>query len=282
MQWKDVVAMAADVARNGFNVTHDLGESFHVVQVLVWKHQCHRQRFLSNLSFALSLFSAEALAKMKDQNTSASFRDLFLPNGRPPLPGLFAKRLDLAAILDAVAVKGISEFYSGNLTQEMAAAVRWCPVCVDCFTKTFFFCVISVFYLIFLSLIGESSQWRPHRGGLWKLQHSLATTSWDQLSRCFKNRPCYSTAVKHSFNLMHSLIFIFYFAAVLGCICRSPCDDDPSPACGTGGGHRSQHPWRLQHNRPDAQEQHFSQDCRGCTETASLPRFQSLTFVCFF
>lgn len=34
MQWKDVVAMAADVARNGFNVTHDLGESFHVVQVL--------------------------------------------------------------------------------------------------------------------------------------------------------------------------------------------------------------------------------------------------------
>eukprot|EP00066_Takifugu_rubripes_P001893 XP_003963402.1 PREDICTED: gamma-glutamyltransferase 7 [Takifugu rubripes] len=91
MQWKDVVAMAADVAKNGFNVTHDL---------------------------------AEALAKMKEQNTSASFRDLFLPNGRPPLPGLFAKRLDLAAILDAVAVKGISEFYSGNLTQEMAAAVK--------------------------------------------------------------------------------------------------------------------------------------------------------------
>lgn len=61
---------------------------------------------------------------MKDQNTSAAFRDLFLPNGRPPLPGLFAKRLDLATILDAVAVKGISEFYSGNLTQEMTAAVR--------------------------------------------------------------------------------------------------------------------------------------------------------------
>lgn len=56
---------------------------------------------------------------------SASFRDLFLPNGQAPLPGLFTRRLDLAAILDAVAVKGISEFYSGNLTQEMAAAVRW-------------------------------------------------------------------------------------------------------------------------------------------------------------
>lgn len=91
MQWKNVVTMAADVARTGFNVTHDL---------------------------------AEALAKMKDQNMSASFRDLFLPNGQAPLPGLFTRRLDLAAILDAVAVKGISEFYSANLTQEMAAAVK--------------------------------------------------------------------------------------------------------------------------------------------------------------
>lgn len=70
---------------------------------------------------------ADALAKVKDQNMSASFRDLFLPNGQAPLSGLFTRRLDLAAILDAVVVKGISEFYSGNLTQEMAAAVRKCP-----------------------------------------------------------------------------------------------------------------------------------------------------------
>lgn len=56
---------------------------------------------------------------------SASFQDLFLPNGQAPLPGLFTRRLDLAAILDAVALKGISEFYSGNLTQEIAATVRW-------------------------------------------------------------------------------------------------------------------------------------------------------------
>lgn len=55
---------------------------------------------------------------------SVAFRDLFLPNGQAPLAGLLTRRLDLAAILDAVAVKGISEFYSGNLTQEMAAAVR--------------------------------------------------------------------------------------------------------------------------------------------------------------
>lgn len=91
MPWKDVVTMAADVARNGFNVTHDL---------------------------------AEALANVKDQNMSESFRDLFLPNGQAPLSGLFTRRLDLAAILDAVAVKGISDFYSGNLTQEMAEAVQ--------------------------------------------------------------------------------------------------------------------------------------------------------------
>ncbi|KAA8590965.1 glutathione hydrolase 7 [Etheostoma spectabile] len=91
MPWKDVVTMAAEVARNGFNVTHDL---------------------------------AEALAKVKDQNMSDAFRDLFLPNGQAPLSGMFTRRLDLAAILDAVAVKGISEFYSGNLTQEMAAAVQ--------------------------------------------------------------------------------------------------------------------------------------------------------------
>lgn len=55
---------------------------------------------------------------------SDAFQNLFFPNGRPLPSGLFTKRLDLASILDAVAVKGIAEFYRGNLTQEMAAAVR--------------------------------------------------------------------------------------------------------------------------------------------------------------
>lgn len=73
----------------------------------------------------VSCFStAEALSKMKNQSMSAAFRDLFLPNGQAPLSGLFTRRVDLAAILDAVAVKGVSEFYSGNLAQEMVAAVR--------------------------------------------------------------------------------------------------------------------------------------------------------------
>lgn len=68
--------------------------------------------------------AAEALAKVKAANASASFRDLFLPGGQPPLPGLLSRRLDLAAVLDAVADQGTSAFYSGNLTREMAAAVR--------------------------------------------------------------------------------------------------------------------------------------------------------------
>ncbi|KAJ8257851.1 hypothetical protein GJAV_G00190420 [Gymnothorax javanicus] len=91
MPWKEVVTMAADVARNGFNITHDL---------------------------------AEALSKVKDQNISENFRDLFFPDGQLPLSGLFTRRVDLAAILDAIAVNGILDFYNGNLTQEMAAEVR--------------------------------------------------------------------------------------------------------------------------------------------------------------
>ncbi|XP_056446242.1 glutathione hydrolase 7 [Gadus chalcogrammus] len=91
LPWKDVVTLAADVARNGFNVSHDL---------------------------------AEALAAVKNQSMSEAFMKMFLPNGQPPISGFFTRRLDLAAILDEIASKGISEFYSGNLTQEMVAAVQ--------------------------------------------------------------------------------------------------------------------------------------------------------------
>ncbi|KAI5612064.1 gamma-glutamyltransferase 7 [Silurus asotus] len=89
--WKEVITMAADVARNGFNVTHDL---------------------------------AHALSQIKVENVSKAFLELFLPGGHPPLSGLFMKRQDLAAILDRVAANGISEFYEGNLTQEMASTVQ--------------------------------------------------------------------------------------------------------------------------------------------------------------
>uniref|UniRef100_A0A1A8G018 Glutathione hydrolase n=1 Tax=Nothobranchius korthausae TaxID=1143690 RepID=A0A1A8G018_9TELE len=91
LPWKDVVSMAANVARNGFNVTHDL---------------------------------AEALSEVINQNMSEAFRELFLLKGQAPLPGFFTQRDDLAVILDAVAAKGIKEFYSGNLVQEMVSAVQ--------------------------------------------------------------------------------------------------------------------------------------------------------------
>ncbi|XP_026881076.2 glutathione hydrolase 7 [Electrophorus electricus] len=89
--WEEVIAMAAEVARKGFNITHDL---------------------------------ADALSKIKDQNVSDAFRELFLPDGHPPPPGLFTTRPDLAAILDRVAANGISSFYKGNLTQEMVSVVQ--------------------------------------------------------------------------------------------------------------------------------------------------------------
>lgn len=70
-----------------------------------------------------NLLAAEALAKVKDQNISQAFRELFLPDGQVPLSGLFTRRLDLAAILYRIAIDGISEFYNGNLTQEIVTEV---------------------------------------------------------------------------------------------------------------------------------------------------------------
>ncbi|TNN30320.1 Gamma-glutamyltransferase 7 [Liparis tanakae] len=55
---------------------------------------------------------------------SAAFQALFLPGGEPLSSGLLTTRLDLAAILDAVSARGLSEFYAGNLTREMAAVVQ--------------------------------------------------------------------------------------------------------------------------------------------------------------
>lgn len=68
--------------------------------------------------------------KVKNKNVSDAFRDLFLPNGQAPVSGQFTRRLDLADILDAVADKGISEFYTGKLAQEMVATVRKTDFCL--------------------------------------------------------------------------------------------------------------------------------------------------------
>lgn len=224
MQWKDVVTMAADVARNGFNVTHDLGKWSEgtVADDTLWLEHSAQPSVSTKQLLLSSPSPAEALGKIKDQNMSTSFRDLFLPNDQAPLFGLFTRRLDLAAILDAVAVKGISEFYSGNLSQEMAAAVSirvFAPhffqlchelysVCQSTFShfqakkgkynahiknKTFLLGLLCTLvkkkinchcciYTHFAFSIGASTRRGAHRGGLCELQHSLTTTSRDHLS----------------------------------------------------------------------------------------------------
>ncbi|XP_050169580.1 glutathione hydrolase 7 isoform X1 [Myiozetetes cayanensis] len=91
LPWAELLDLAAGVAQNGFNVTHDL---------------------------------AKALSELKDLNYSNRFRELFLPDGQPLLPGMFVRRLDLAAVLELVGAEGVSAFYSGNLTQEMISEVH--------------------------------------------------------------------------------------------------------------------------------------------------------------
>ncbi|XP_061487591.1 glutathione hydrolase 7 isoform X2 [Rhineura floridana] len=91
LPWRQLLGLAADVAQDGFNVTHDL---------------------------------ATAIKEMKEQhNFSDKFRDTFLPDGQPLLPGMFVRRPDLAALLDLLGSGGISAFYSGNVTQEIISEV---------------------------------------------------------------------------------------------------------------------------------------------------------------
>ncbi|MEE6506566.1 hypothetical protein FKM82_007734 [Ascaphus truei] len=90
LPWSEIISKAAAVARDGFNVTHDL---------------------------------AGAVNGVRDQNLSDGFRETFFPDGQPLLAGAFARRPDLAAILDAVAAGGVEAYYSGNLTQEMVSEV---------------------------------------------------------------------------------------------------------------------------------------------------------------
>uniref|UniRef100_A0A8C8JDL2 Glutathione hydrolase n=1 Tax=Oncorhynchus tshawytscha TaxID=74940 RepID=A0A8C8JDL2_ONCTS len=87
LSWEDIVTRAANVARDGFNVSHRL---------------------------------AEAITKVKGQKMSLRFRDMFLPRGHALSPGSLMKTPSLAAVLEA----GVSEFYNGTLTQEMASEVQ--------------------------------------------------------------------------------------------------------------------------------------------------------------
>ncbi|KFQ00586.1 Gamma-glutamyltransferase 7, partial [Leptosomus discolor] len=67
---------------------------------------------------------AKAVSELKDLNYSDKFREIFLPDGQPLLPGMFVRRLDLAAVLELVGAEGVSAFYSGNLTQEIISEVH--------------------------------------------------------------------------------------------------------------------------------------------------------------
>nr|XP_013005866.1 glutathione hydrolase 7 [Cavia porcellus] len=92
LPWSQVLAFAAAVAQDGFNVTHDL---------------------------------ARALAEQLPPNASERFLETFLPLGHPPLPGSLLRRPDLAEVLDALGTSGPSVFYGGgNLTLEMVAEAQ--------------------------------------------------------------------------------------------------------------------------------------------------------------
>ncbi|KAF3824826.1 hypothetical protein GH733_010160 [Mirounga leonina] len=92
LPWSQVLAFAAAVAQDGFNVTHDL---------------------------------ARALAEQPPPNASERFRETFLPLGHPPLPGSLLRRPDLAAVLDVLGTSGPAAFYAGgNLTLEMVAEAQ--------------------------------------------------------------------------------------------------------------------------------------------------------------
>lgn len=81
--------------------------------------------FLAVLPFSPT---AKAISELKDLNHSDRFREIFLPDGQPLLPGMFVRRLDLAAVLELVGAEGASAFYSGNLTQEIISEVSHvCP-----------------------------------------------------------------------------------------------------------------------------------------------------------
>ncbi|NWI08968.1 GGT7 hydrolase, partial [Crypturellus soui] len=91
LPWSELLGMVAGVAQDGFNVTHDL---------------------------------AKAVSELKDVNYSDKFRETFLPDGQPLLPGMFVRRPDLAALLEMLGAEGASAFYSGNLTQEIISEVH--------------------------------------------------------------------------------------------------------------------------------------------------------------
>ena len=72
----------------------------------------------------LLLSAAMAIKEVKEQyNHSDKFRETFLPDGQPLLPGMFMRRPDLASLLHLLGSGGVSAFYNGNVTQEIISEV---------------------------------------------------------------------------------------------------------------------------------------------------------------
>uniref|UniRef100_A0AAQ5XX57 Glutathione hydrolase n=1 Tax=Amphiprion ocellaris TaxID=80972 RepID=A0AAQ5XX57_AMPOC len=87
LSWEDVVSRAADIAREGFTVTDSL---------------------------------ADAISKVEGEQLSQRFRDIFIPEGRALQAGSYVRIPGLAGVLEA----GLSNFYYGNLSQEIEDEVR--------------------------------------------------------------------------------------------------------------------------------------------------------------
>lgn len=58
--------------------------------------------------------------KVKDETITQRFRTVFFPDGHTLRPGSFLKMPDLAGVLEA----GLSNFYNGNLSQEIEDEVN--------------------------------------------------------------------------------------------------------------------------------------------------------------
>ncbi|XP_061865261.1 glutathione hydrolase 7 isoform X2 [Colius striatus] len=91
LPWSQLLGLVAAVARDGFNVTHEL---------------------------------ARAVGELRQRNPSRRLRERFLPAGQPPAPGSLLRRPDLAAVLALLGTDGPSAFYSGNLSQEIVSEVH--------------------------------------------------------------------------------------------------------------------------------------------------------------
>lgn len=64
--------------------------------------------------------TAEALSKVKGEQLSQRFRDIFFPDGQALRPGSYLRMPSLAGVLEA----GLSNFYDGNFSQEIEDEVK--------------------------------------------------------------------------------------------------------------------------------------------------------------